>query len=369
MLIHCPRCRSRFQIPDEAAGKTATCANPQCRTKFVIPAATAPPKTPGSSNSGGGMVPSQSSTGVTNPDPTEITIQLATKPKRPSSVTIHTAHPSNSMGIVSLVVGVLALLLCWLPMMNRLGYAIGGLGVVLGLFGLIVASQQRGVSIGFPLGGLGLSIVGLVLAFQMDNGVQKMKKAVKTAISDMEKDIAAGKPAGARNVPGQPAKDEAGEPKRWADATKIVLTRGEVSMKVTGVRLGNTARLGIQGKQEVGPYLLIGLRVNNRSETRKVDFKGWSNGLDFLGPKCSLVDEHGNDYAQMRATIGETWDGPVPRETIAPRGIMLDLLIFEPPVNAAKELHLEIPAAPLGLEGWYRFSIPRQMWDAGDGAE
>lgn len=369
MLIHCPRCRARFQIPDEAAGKTATCANSQCRTKFVIPAATAPSSPPGVSNSGGGMVRRQSSTGITNADPTEITIQLATKPKRPSSVTIHTAQPSNSMGIVSLVVGVLALLLCWLPMMNRLGYAIGAMGVLLGLFGMLVASQQRGVSIGFPLGGLGLSIVGLVLAFQIDNGFQKMKTAVKTALSDMENDAGAGKPSGSRKVPGQSAEGEPSEPKRWADATKIVLTRGDASMKVKGVRIGNATQFGINGKQEVGPYLLIELRVTNRSETKKLDFKGWSNGLDFIGPKCSLVDEHGNDYAQMRATIGETWDGPISRETIAPRGAMVDLLIFEPPVNAATELHLEIPAAPLGLEGWYRFSIPRQMWAAGDGAD
>jgi len=358
MHVQCPRCRSRFRVPDDAAGKTATCGKPQCRVKFVIPAVAAPPKTPASGNSSGGMVPSQNPTGITNPDPTEITIQLATKPKRPSSVTIHTAHPSNSMGIVSLVVGILSLLLCWLPMMN--------LGLF-GLVGLVVASQQRGVSIGFPLGGLGLSIVGLVLAFQMDNGFQKMKTAVKTAISDIDEDLAAGKPGGGRNLPGQSAKDESGEPKRYADATKIVLTRGDVSMKVTGVRLGNATRFGINGKQEVGPYLLIELRVNNRSETKKVDFKGWSNGLDFLGPKCSLVDEHGNNYAHMRTAVGETWDGPVSRETIAPRGMMTDLLIFEPPVDAAQELRLEIPAAPLGPDGWYRFKIPRQMWEEGEG--
>lgn len=115
--------------------------------------------------------------------------------------------------------------------------------------------------------------------------------------------------------------------------------------------------------------MLIGLRVNNRSSTKKEDFKGWSNGLDFLGPKCSLVDEHGNNYVQMTAAIGETWDGPIARETIAPRGRMIDRLIFEPPADAAQELRLEVPAAPLGLEGWYRFRIPRLMWDEEGGVE
>lgn len=364
MHIHCPRCRSRFQVPDEAAGKTATCANPQCGTKFVIPSPTSAPP-PGSPV--GGMVPKPRSTGMANPDPTEITFQLATKPKRPSSVTIHTAQPSNSMGVVSLIVGILALLLCWLPMMNRLGYAIGALGVVLGFLGLLVASQQRGVSIGFPVGGLGLSIVGLVLAFQMDSGFQKVKTAVKTAFSDTENGHGSSKPSGARKKPGKSAKGDASEPKQWADATKMVLTRGDASVKVKGVRIGNATQFGINGRREAGPYLLIELRVTNRSETRKLDFKGWSNDFDVLGPKCSLVDEQGNDYAHMKDGITERWDGTISQEKIAPRGMMFDLLIFEPPVNAAKELHLEIPAEPFGLEGWYRFSIPRQMWDAGSG--
>lgn len=360
MHIHCPRCRSRFQVPDEAAGKTATCANPQCGTKFVI---RVPTHTASSAGPSGGMVPRQRSTGIANQDPTEITFQLATKPKRPSSVTIHTAQPSNSMGIVSLVVGILALLLCWLPMMNRLGYAIGVLGVVLGLFGLVVASQQRGVSIGFPVGGLGLSIVGLVLAFQMDTGFQKFKTAVKTAFSDTDGNPGSSKPPGARKKPGRATKGEPSEPKQWADATKKVLTWGDASVKVKSVRIGNATQSGINGRREVGPYLLVELRVTNRSENKKLDFKGWSNGLDFGSPKCSLVDEHGNDYAHITDGMTERWDGPVSQEVIAPRGLMTDLLIFEPPVNAAKELRLEIPAAPLGVEGWYRFSIPRQMWD------
>lgn len=74
---------------------------------------------------------------------------------------------------------------------------------------------------------------------------------------------------------------------------------------------------------------------------------------------------HGNVYAAMRTTVGETWEGPISRETIAPRGVMLDLLIFAPPVDAASELRLEIPAAPLGGKGRFRFSLPRTMWQHG----
>jgi hypothetical protein len=135
-------------------------------------------------------------------------------------------------------------------------------------------------------------------------------------------------------------------------------------VKVTGARVGTVARKGINGRRESGPYLLLELRVTNRSETRKLDFTGWSNELDFIGPKCSLMDEHGNTYAQMKAGLGEMREGPVSHATVAPRSVMTDLLVFELPVKAANELHLEIPAAPLGGDGWYRFSIPKQMWDS-----
>lgn len=361
MLVNCPHCRSRFPVSGEAAGKTATCPNPKCGTTVFIPVPAVAPSSGGKRGEPGPLQPyaRRSSAGTS-----EITIQLdPVAVRRPSSVTVHASQPSNSMGIVSLVVGIVALLLCWLPMMNRLGYAIGALGVLLGLLGLIVALQQRGANIGFPVGGLALSVVGLVLAFQMDRGVQDIKTAVGKVFSEGAGNRKGSKLGSDSRKPVKATQEEASEPKRWVDATRIVLTRGDAAVKVTSARVGTVACKGINGRREVGPYLLLELRVTNRSETRKLDFTGWSDELDFIGPKCSLVDEHGNTYAQMKAGLGELWEGPVSNATVAPRSVMTDLLVFELPVKAAKELHLEIPAVPLGGDGWYRFSIPRQMWD------
>ncbi len=298
----------------------------------------------------------------------ESAIQIDVRPKRTASVNVHTAPPSNSMGIVSLVVGILALLLCWLPMMNQLGYVIGGLGVAFGLLGLVVATQQRGASIGFPIGGLVLSIVGLVLAFQMDQGAQRITAAVKDAFAD-SKPAKVRQPtrnAAAREGNGRAAGQSSTEdPKRWADATKTTVTREEVALSIKAARIEQVVKTGLAGRQQVGPFLKIVVHVANRSGTRKVDFRGWSNDLDLLGPRCMLADEHGNVYAQMRAGVDGKYDGQVLADVISPRGVLSDTLIFEPPVDAAQELRLEIPAGPLGREGAYRFVIPRRMFAFG----
>jgi hypothetical protein len=368
MNVCCPRCNTRFNVPDHAAGMAATCANQQCRARFVIPEAASqvPLDAPR-----GGMVPTGLPPGRSASGPAEIAIQLDTRPKRTSSVIVRPATPSNSMGIVSLVVGILALLLCWLPMMNRLGYVVGGLGVVLGLLGFVVASQHRGASMGFPIGGLVLSIVGLVLAFQMDQGVQRIKTAVKDAFAE-DKTSRSRQPsrnAATRDTKsGATGKTKPEEPKRWSDATKAIVTREEVAVSIASARIDRVIKTGIAGRQQVGPFLTIAVQVTNRSGTRKVDFRGWNNDLDLLGPRCTLVDEHGNEYAQKRTGVDGKYEGQVLTETIAPRGSMNDVLIFEPPVDAAQELRLEIPGGPLGREGTYRFMIPRRMFMPEQGA-
>ena len=364
MVVQCPQCRSQFQVPAQAIGKTATCAHEACRARFVI----SDPESPeiGSLIVSGSRPSPSPPAGIVNRDGSEIAIRLDAGPRQHASVTVQAASPSNSTGIVSLIVGTLALLLCWLPMMNRLGYAVGVLGVVLGLVGLVVASQRRGSSIGFPIGGLGLSIVGLALAVQMDMGLQGMKKSVNDAFADSKPKTGnrlRKRAEGSTSASTPKTGTEAQEKKQWADATKNVVTRGDVAMRIKTVRLGTTTMAGIAGKEQLGPLLLVTLLVTNRSPTKKVDFEGWSSDVRFIGPQCTLTDEHGNQYKQMRSGIGGQWDGHVMSQTIAPQGAMTDVLIFEPPVEAATDLRLEIPAEPLDREGWYRFAIPRRMFD------
>ena len=102
------------------------------------------------------------------------------------------------------------------------------------------------------------SRVGLVIAVQMDQGFQRMKKAVNDAFADSKPKAgnrARKGAAGSTGVSTPKAGANAQEKKHWADATKNIVMRYDVAMRIKTVRLGTATKIGIAGKQELGPFL------------------------------------------------------------------------------------------------------------------
>ena len=54
-------------------------------------------------------------------------------------VNVATPRRGNSLGIVSLVLGTLAFMICWIPLVNLLGVPLAARGLLLGLVGMLVA--------------------------------------------------------------------------------------------------------------------------------------------------------------------------------------------------------------------------------------
>ena len=63
--------------------------------------------------------------------------------------------PSNGLATASLVLGIIGVVLAIIPFLGIMGALVGGIGLILGIFGLL-AANKRGV-------GKGKSIAGLVL--------------------------------------------------------------------------------------------------------------------------------------------------------------------------------------------------------------
>jgi hypothetical protein len=87
-----------------------------------------------------------------------------------ASPVIHVNAPAshgNSLGIASMVLGILAFLICWIPVLNLLGLPLSGLGLLLGIIGIIIAATRRGSGIGFPIAGTAISAVALVVVLWM----------------------------------------------------------------------------------------------------------------------------------------------------------------------------------------------------------
>lgn len=70
---------------------------------------------------------------------------------------------ANGLGIASLVLGILGLLLSWVPCVGFFGAALAGVGLVLGIVGLILAKNDAAMGKGSAIAGTILSAVALLL--------------------------------------------------------------------------------------------------------------------------------------------------------------------------------------------------------------
>jgi hypothetical protein len=151
--------------------------------------------------------------------------------------------------------------------------------------------------------------------------------------------------------PARPAADPAPPP--------VVATIGPVTVRVLYARVDTvpleTARGPIRSDE---PRLLIALEIVNASPTRKVDYLGWAAPGFALGrDAATLKDELGNTYRRAYFGLGEHVAGQSPAASIYPRKTLPDVLVFEPPVPAAKALTLELPADNVGESGLFRLPV------------
>ena len=83
----------------------------------------------------------------------------------PSPVYIHQSGKSTSgFGIAALVLGILACLFCWIPVLGLLSVPLAGLGLLFGVIGILVSAGNRRSGIGLPIAGAVVCAVAIVIA-------------------------------------------------------------------------------------------------------------------------------------------------------------------------------------------------------------
>jgi HEAT repeat protein len=104
--------------------------------------------------------------------------------------------------------------------------------------------------------------------------------------------------------------------------------------------------------------LAVKVRLDNLSESRKVEYTGW--GADTGGDELPrLTDEQGHAYKLVTFGGDRRVTGQVRAETVGPKKAVTDLIVFDPPADDVQLLKLELPARNFGGSGKVGFKIPR----------
>lgn len=306
----CPHCSFPLADAPDLAGQFVAC--PHCGHQFPLAPPTAPPDSFDS--------PQQQFAVGWSP-------VVSSQPLRKE---VRQTRLTNSFAIASLVVAVLSVGLCWMPFV---GPVIAGLATLLGLVAMPIGLSRKGVGIGFAIAGLGLSAVSLAIGIPISYGVIVVAKELRKQIAD---------PEAARDV-------------APAVAMKQAVRTGGFLVRVKSCRIDTAVAIGssaYDSKASNGMFV-VEIEVTNESRTKKRDYVGSAQS-------CIAHDNLGNSYESYRP--GSRYDvfGQVNGvAAVYPGESWKDLLIFEPPVDAADYVEILIPAKSFDTDEPVKFRIPK----------
>jgi len=307
---------------------------------------------------------------------------------------------SNGIGTASLVLGILACLVSWIPFLGILGIPVAIIGIILAVIGLVIGLTRRSSTGGAIAGGIvsGLAIVISVTitgttataiaagmnAAQQTVQTEQTSRPVPMPVSAPQPSVATipatsqestatapvvAQPAAVLAPAPVPAPAPAPEGPKEASVEwgtygpDTYFVQGDMAVKIGPLTVGKVKVGTIHNEQESKEDLLsVTITIKNQSEGKKVDYNTWgSNEMHFRQAKAALSDNFDNTYRLVAFGMMSRPKGQLIRESIYPGKEVTDVLIFEQPVDKASELKLELPAANFGGEGFIRIKIPASV--------
>jgi hypothetical protein len=271
---------------------------------------------------------------------------------------------TSSLGIAGLVLGGLALVICWVPFLGILSIPVSVIGGILALVGLGLALAKKETGAGIPAAATllcGVTFVlpiwstGKVVSDLQDSRAKARESVVRqTIVSDPVETSSNKRPETTEDAPVNQQTIE-----DWIPSTKAV-TQGNIQVTITGIRCGSVeckSPFG-QSASQKDKYLLVTVRLQNVSTNKKVDYKTWNGEMiQFGNAFATLEDNSGNVYKRIGFPFGMEPIGQVRSESIYPGKEVSDLLVFEPPIEGNGPLKLSLPAANFSGQGTIKYQI------------
>lgn len=147
----------------------------------------------------------------------------------------------------------------------------------------------------------------------------------------------------------------------WAAPDKAV-RQGDLQVQISKsaiVKVPLKSHLRDASKSQ-DDLLMVKLELTNMNPAKKVEYRSWS-GKDFSHQRdyATLKDNFGNNYKRINFGFSTSPQGAVEGSVpIYPNKSVIDVLVFELPLDTVTHLDLELPADNYGGEGMLRFRIP-----------
>ena len=381
--VVCGECGKRLKVADTAAGKRGKC--PACGAVVQVPPEVEHAHVPAPRPA----TPPQQVEAV----PVQRVEAPAPQPRdRVPTVNVNIRRRTSSLGVAALILGIVAFLICWVPLIGMIGVPLSALGLLLGLVGLIVAVLRKGAGIGYPIAGIAVSGLALAVAFASTyaagKAIEETAKAmsesvgertrtnqqvVATADEDERHSRGPARTASDRPSRPEPTQPPAVVPKsppekptepEWASARDTV-RQGDVGFRVNAALIGKVPLMAGFDRSETrsqDSLLAIEIELGNLSRSKKVEYHTWM-GRDFSIEQdyATLEDNFGNRYKRIDFGFSTDVVGRTESDSIYPGKVLTDVLVFELPVDTIEYLNLELPAKNFGGTGMLRVRIPVGM--------
>jgi len=393
-VAECPYCRvGKVRVPDGAVGWSVPCPNPDCGSYFTV---APPPKQPTTTPR---VVVNSGSKPVTQPtsvSPSAFETPAPSAPVNPPSTSTAVEEPQelepeveetdSQAGESNSSVAPPAELRPFLPdpwkPRHRINNPIAALSLLFGAVGLLTASLP-GIHVGsIPLSGVGLlfALLGVLYAVGREkgmvlaviatavNGLTLLMVLVAPGLVNPQLTMDSEKPSvelpKLASVP-TTGKGEGRmlEESEWTDASNAAIQRQDVWVKVLSARIEQVG-LEMQGRRVLSNqrYLVIRVQLANNGVERAIEYKSWRDYQNASGDaRVVLRDSGGRTLGPAGFPADTRLVGAVRQARIFPDKSHDDFLVFQPPAGDYSFLDLLLPGQAVGVEGEFRFRIPRSM--------
>ncbi|MEO2033253.1 MAG: DUF308 domain-containing protein [Planctomycetaceae bacterium] len=371
----CPNCRETIRIRKSKVGQVVDCPGCSRPIRIAVRTPSKPPDPPEATDlPAEDVVPPR----PVVPETPEVMANVA-KEAGPLVVQVkkRTTWPVKSLGVVSLILGVLSACVLWMPFV---GFVLSGLGMLLGTAALATATSRKSTGVGYATMGTLISatgiVLGLVIVFEprlIDVGIQTVAdyldraphaEPVQAAPLEDAQHSDRGSAAGQDESAVDHARPDQSKMPEFHAASKP-RQLGVVQLELSEFRLGKVPLYNEIFKEDSWSeveLLTIRIKITNTSATKNIDYAGWmSEAASQRGIDAELADDNEHRYRAVSFGTAKSVKNETTNLLLRPGKSISDAVVFELPMDGVKYLDLTLSAKGCDGRGAFRFRIPIEV--------